>query len=377
MERSLGIIGGGQLGRMLTIAAKQMGFRVVVIDPTPGSPAGQVADKQIVADFQDASAILSLGKEVPLITFEIELANAEALSELVARGMCVYPSGETLMIIQDKWRQKEFLRKMGVPIAESVLVEETEEALLGALDRFRTPMVVKARFGGYDGRGNAVVRTPDEIPGALLKLEGRSLYAERHVVFVRELAVIAARSTSGEIAVYPSVETIQENNICHVVIAPAPVRDVRVLLLAQELAKEVMAHLNGVGVFGIEMFETADGEVLVNEIAPRVHNSGHFTIEGCKTSQFTQHIRAITGLPLGSPDMTVSVAVMINILGARSGKAQVSGLSAATKYPGVFVHLYGKHQVRPERKMGHVTALGENVQETTQRAKAARAAISI
>lgn len=377
MENSLGIIGGGQLGRMLAIAAKSMGFRVVIIDPTPASPAGQVADEQIVADFQDADAIMSLAERVSYVTFEIELANAQVLSELAARGIIVHPSGDTLAIIQDKLRQKEFLRKHGIPTAEYLRGEHDEVQLLAIFEQFGDAMMVKARFGGYDGRGNAVVRNPGDIRHALEKLTGRELYAERFINFSRELAVVAARDVRGQIALYTPVETIQQDNVCHMVIAPAPAQDPRVLRQAEEIAREVMRHLDGAGVFGIEMFETSDGQVLVNEIAPRVHNSGHFTIEGCRTSQFSQHVRAVAGFPLGDPGMTAPTAVMVNLFGTHNGLAEVRGLDRALRQSGVSVHIYGKQESRPGRKMGHVTAIGDDLQTTIQRAEAAQAAITI
>jgi len=377
MDNSLGIIGGGQLGRMLAIAAKSMGFRVVIIDPTPASPAGQVADEQIVADFQNTDAIMSLAEKVSYVTFEIELANAQVLSELAANGVNVHPSGDTLAIIQDKWRQKEFLRKYGIPTTESLLIEHDEPQLLAAFEQLGNNIVVKARFGGYDGRGNAVVRSPENIRGSLEKLMNRELYVERFVDFSRELAVVAARDIRGEIVLYTPVETVQRDNVCHMVIAPAPAQDPRVLRQAEEVAREVMAHLDGAGVFGIEMFETSDGQVLVNEIAPRVHNSGHFTIEGCRTSQFSQHVRAVVGFPLGDSGMITPTAVMVNLFGTRTGPAEAHGLDRALRQPGVSVHIYGKKESRPGRKMGHVTAIGDDVQETIQRATTAQVAITI
>lgn len=377
MENSIGIIGGGQLGRMLTFAAKQLGFYVVILDPTEKSPAGQVADEQIVADFKDEAAILSLAEKSSFVTFEIELTNAQVLSQIAERGVVVHPSGDTLSVIQDKWRQKEFLTSWGVPTVQSLLVQENnEESVMWAMKELGTPVVLKARFDAYDGRGNAVIKNRADIPIALEKLKGRQLYAEQYIPFERELAVIAARNTHGEITTYHVVETIQENNICHMVVAPARTTD-DVVYEATLLAVNVMQHLEGAGVFGIEMFETSDGKVLVNEIAPRVHNSGHFSLGACVTSQFEQHIRAITGMPLGDTRMVAPVAVMVNILGQRTGKAKIEGLTAAFEQQNVSVHIYGKGETRPERKMGHITAIGENVEETMRRAVKARKAISI
>lgn len=377
MSGSIGIVGGGQLGRMLTFAAKQMGFSVVVLDPTPQSPAGQVADEQIVADFTDEGAIRLLAEKVSFMTFEIELANADILADLVSKGVIVQPSPDTLSMIRDKWMQKVFLSDRGIPVPEFVLFDTDEQSLLhDILREFQGPVVLKARFGAYDGRGNAVIESEADIPGALAKLAGRQLYVERYIPFKQELAVIAARSTRGDIAIYPVVETIQKKNICHMVVVPARVNE-DVSFRATMLAQTVMSRLAGAGVFGIEMFQDQDDQVLVNEIAPRVHNSGHFSIEACTTSQFEQHIRAITGLPLGDTRMLVPAAVMVNILGTRSGDANVRGLAEALSYRATAVHIYGKAEVRPERKMGHITATGQDVESVIQKAVLARNAIEI
>jgi 5-(carboxyamino)imidazole ribonucleotide synthase len=375
MKNRIGIVGGGQLGRMMTIEAKQMGFVVTVLDPTPASPAGQVADHQIVADYKDAGAIRELAKRSDFMTFEIELANADILRELAAEGLQINPSADTLEIIKDKFRQKQFLRKAGIPVADFVAVASVED-IEQAGEEFGYPMLLKARFDAYDGRGNAVVGAPEDITLAIQKLEGRKLYVERWVPFVKELSVVIARNASGETAAYPVVETIHQNNICHTVLSPALV-DQSVIDAAKDLAERVMKQLQGAGVFGIEMFLTEDGEVLVNEIAPRVHNSGHHTIEANYTSQFGQHIRAITGLPLGRTDMMAPAAVMVNILGDRHGPAHVDGLSKALNIPQVAVHIYGKIETKPERKMGHITALGQTLDEARQRAEEARSNISI
>jgi 5-(carboxyamino)imidazole ribonucleotide synthase len=376
MENSIGIIGGGQLGRMLAFAAMQMGFRITVIDPTPNSPAGQVAHKQIVADFTDEDAIMSVAQKCRYVTFEIELANAKVLDALAERGVSVQPSPQTLSILQDKWRQKTFLSNCRIAIPRFELAHDNAELLLQALQKFGGPIVVKARFGAYDGRGNYVVRDKNDISGALEKLHGKSLYVEEFVPFKHELAVIAAKSIQGEVSLYPVVQTVQQNNICHLVIAPAPI-ETNVLDQAKELAQNAMEQLEGAGVFGIEMFETEDGQVLVNEIAPRVHNSGHFTIEACRTSQFEQHIRAITGMPLGSTKMLVPAAVMVNILGNRTGGARITGVTEALASEGTSIHIYGKEETRPERKMGHITVTAGNLEDAMQRAQCAREKIGI
>ncbi len=373
MKRRIGIVGGGQLGRMLGIAAKQLGFTVIVLDPNPDSPAGQVVDRQILGHYADPDAIRMLAAEVDYLTFEIEHTDAGVLEEIAER-IPVNPSPATLRIIQDKLAQKQFLEAAGLPIAESRPVE-THEDLLAAIDAFGLPLLLKARFDAYDGRGNALIREISEIDAALGKLAGRPVYCERFVPFLKELAVVAARSVDGQIAVYDVVETIHRNNICHMVLAPAEVVP-EVTEKAHQLAERVMERLEGAGVFAIEMFLTVAGDIVINEIAPRVHNSGHYTIEACVTSQFEQQIRAIIGMPLGSTEQHTR-AVMINLLGTRNGPAELCGLDGALAVSNVGVHIYGKAETRLERKMGHLTATGATLRIARERAELAHDRISI
>jgi 5-(carboxyamino)imidazole ribonucleotide synthase len=375
MNHRIGIIGGGQLGRMLAFAAKRLGYTVTVIDPTPQSPAGQVVDEQIVGDFKDEAAIRKLATKSDFITFEIELANSQILDELTKAGKQIHPSAKTLGLIKDKFEQKKFLHKAGIPVAEFKAVE-TKADIEKAAQKFGYPLLLKARFDAYDGRGNALIKKPGEIEAAMTKLAGRQLYVEKFVPFVKELAVMVARSTKGEIVSYPVVETLHKNNICHLVLVPAPV-DTKVIKKAQRLAKKVMQHLKGAGVFGIEMFLTKDNKVWINELAPRVHNSGHYTSEACITSQFEQHIRAIAGLPLGKTDLIVPAAAMINILGERQGAVEIKGLDNVLKIPNVTVHIYGKAETKLERKMGHITVLDQTLAKAVSRAKKARKALGI
>ncbi len=375
MKQRLGIVGGGQLGRMLGFAAKQLGFTVTVIDPTPYSPAGQVVDKQIVAAFADESAIHALAAESDFITFEVELANSSVLEELVRRGVQVNPSPKTLSIIKDKLLQKQFLLQAKLPVAKFMEVE-TAADIERAGKKFGYPLLVKARFDAYDGRGNVLVSKPQEIAGALEKLANRKLYVEQFVPFQKELAVMVARSMRGDIKTYPVVETVHKNNICHTVFVPARVPPV-IFRQAELLARKVMRKLSGAGVFGIELFLTDRNTILINEIAPRVHNSGHYTSEACVTSQFEQHVRAVTGLPLGSTKLVMPAAVMVNILGERQGVAEISGLREALSIPNVSVHVYGKAETKPERKMGHITALDTSIAKAYKHARRARKYISI
>ena len=422
MKKRIGIVGGGQLGRLIAIDAKRLGFTVNIIDPTPNSPAGQVADHQIVADYNDEKAIRELAKISDYLTFEIELANANVLNELAAKGLQINPSAETLSIIKDKLAQKHFLKKAKIPVADFMEIKSTSEPfirhsntgaglqpalkrseasyklapaykiindkdpgqarmtikaeILNVAKKFGYPFLLKARFDAYDGRGNALVKKESDIDKGLEKLRGRKLYVEKFIPFIKELAVMVGRNSKDEVISYPVVETVHKNNILHFLIAPARI-DKKIQTKAQQLAEKVMKQLQGAGIFGIEMFLTEDGKVFVNEIAPRVHNSGHYTIEANETSQFEQHARAITGMPFGPVKMKTPAAVMINILGERDGDAEPKGIEIAEKIPGVSVHIYGKLQTRKERKMGHITVVGKTVEECLRKAKRARKLITI
>lgn len=356
------------------MAAHKLGFRVVVLDPTENSPASQVADEQIIGSFKDKDKILELGKVSDFITFEIESANSDALEELVASGKVVHPSPQTLKIIKDKFAQKVFLQNAGVPTAEFAIIDSTESAHKQA-EIFGYPFLLKLRFDAYDGRGNFVVKDESSIVQAFDKLGAENLYAEKFFPFAKELAVISARGADGEIVTYPVVETIHQNNICHIVRSPARVPK-SVDASARALAEKVLSALGGVGVFAIEMFLGNDDEVVVNEIAPRVHNSGHHTIEAFTMSQFEAHIRAITGMPLVAPEATSHHAVMVNILGDRDGEALLHGDYKHTS-DDANVHIYGKMSTRNERKMGHITALGDTEEEAETKALEARKNINI
>lgn len=361
---TLGIAGGGQLGRMLSQAARGLGLRTVVLDPTPLSPAGQVADEQLVGDYTDAAMLEELGRKCDVLTYEIESVNAGALARLAAK-MPVHPTPASLATIKDKLKQKQFLADRGIPVAPF----SEDGTLLGY------PYILKARSGGFDGRGNAYVGSEAELRAAVEKLKNAPAYAEKVVHFEKELAIVAARTTDGDIRVFPLVETVHKDHICHMVLCPAPV-SAEVAKKAHDLAKRVLASFEGAGVFAIEMF-LAGGEVLVNEIAPRVHNSGHLTIEACRTSQFEQHVRAVAGLPLGDIELIAPAAVMVNILGERSGKAEAKGVKEAEALGGVYVHIYGKMETKPQRKMGHLTATAKSLAEAKAKAERARALISI
>lgn len=375
MKNRIGIVGGGQLGKMIALPAKSMGFTVTVVDPTPKSPAGQCVDQEITGGYGDAKATRELAKVSDFITVEIEHINTDTLAQLEKEGVPVNPSPKTIEIIKNKFAQKEFLTKAGVPVAPYTAVENKTD-ILAAAKKFAYPFLLKARFDAYDGRGNALIKNETDIDKALEKFGDRKLYVEQFVPFEKELAIMIARGSNGQIVPYPVVETIHKNNILHITIAPARV-DKKIADKARDFAIKTMKHLHGTGVFGIEMFLTKDHKVLINEIAPRVHNSGHFTIEACQTSQFEQHIRAITGLPLGKPDMVVPAAVMINILGERLGPVDVQGMDKVLAIEGAYIHIYGKKETKPERKMGHITLIGDKIEDVLARAIKARELVSI
>jgi phosphoribosylaminoimidazole carboxylase PurK protein len=355
---------------MLTEAALPLGFRVVVLDPGADCPAAQVGAEQIVAAWDDAAALRQLIKQADFITFETEHVDVAALSSATQ----VNPLPKTVGMIQDKYAQKQFLRDAGVAVAD--FVEITDEASARqALEDFGGKMLLKSRFGAYDGRGNAVVSKPADVASAMQTL-GDKLYAEAFVPFVKELAVMVARDTNGHVVTYPVTETVHERNICVETFTPGGISP-ELAKKAEEFAADVAKHLEGAGVFGIEMFLTAAGDILVNEIAPRVHNSGHYTIEACKTSQFEQHIRAISGMELGSTALKVPAAVMVNILGERDGPTEVKGLAEAQKIPGVTVHLYGKSPTKVDRKMGHITAVADTLETAREHAEQARKLIDV
>lgn len=371
---TIGIIGGGQLGRMLTIAAVPLDFSVIVVDPGANCPAAQVGAEQIQAELHDKIALHQLAERCDFITIEIEHVDAALLGEIAALGTPVNPAPLTIAMIQDKLQQKQFLHDAGIPVAPFSIINEQSSAET-AFSHYGQ-MIVKTRRGGYDGRGNIVVRQQDRIAVAIAEFAGQKLYAEKLIPFKKELAVMIARSTTGEVVTYPVAETIQERNICTEVLIPAPMDE----LLAQKatnVALTVAAHIEGAGVFGIEMFLTEDDNIIVNEIAPRVHNSGHYTTEACQTSQFEQHIRAITGLALGPTKLVAPAAVMINILGERNGEAEIIGLQEAASLPNTAVHIYGKSLTKIDRKMGHITVTGDTLNEARKHAKAARKALSI
>ena len=309
---------------------------------------------------------------------EIEHINTDKLFELQKEGMNVSPDPLTLKLIQDKYRQKNYLREKNpaIPISDYMEVKNSQE-LREAGKIYGYPLMLKSKTMAYDGRGNKVVKSQADIEDSIKALGGGQpnapeLYAEKWVEFTKELAVMVAKSSNGEIVSYPCVETIQKDNICHLVIAPAPISAL-ILSKAKLIAEDVANAFPGSGIFGVEMFLLKDGTVTFNEVAPRPHNSGHYTIEACNTSQFEQHIRCITGLPLGNADLKVGAAVMINIIGKGNGEqGMIDTLRVchdALLVPGATIHLYGKPECKQGRKMGHITLVGDDLSILLERTK--------
>ena len=365
--KTIGIIGGGQLARMTAYAAYRMGLEIAILDPEPDSPAGQIAHLKLVGSLNDVSKLEELARVSDLITLENEFVDAPLLKHLESIGECVFPTAYTVGLIQDKLLQKEVLEKNGIGVPHFMGVSSYED-IYRAGEQFGWPLLLKTRRNGYDGRGNVLIREPNDMLSAWKTLEGKSaLMVESFVPFIKELAVMVARSRNGEILTYPVVETVQKDHICHIVKVPAGV-DEDVSKMVATIARQAIEAVDGIGIFGIEIFFLEDKSVLINELAPRPHNSGHYTIEACITSQYENHLRAILGLPLGSPAMILTAAVMVNLLGVRDAVANVSGLEKALSIPGVNLHIYGKKLTRPGRKMGHVTALGQNIEEALDKA---------
>jgi len=355
MTKKLGIIGGGQLGMMITEAAKNLSehiSEITVLDPTENCPAAQAGAKQIVGDFKDEIAILKLAEQSDIITYEIESGNTDVLSKLKAE---IEPSPSTLGIIQDKLSQKTFLSENGLPVSQFYEITSLDD-LRKKIKDLGLPVLLKSRRDAYDGRGNFKITSSNEIEKAYQHFDGKSLMVEKFVNFKMEVSVIAARNTKGDITTYPLVENIHQNNILKMTIAPARVSD-DVINNAGEIAKKTMEVLKGAGVFGIEMFIDQDDKILINEIAPRVHNSGHHTLQSCKTSQFEQHLRAILGLELGSTDL-VHKTVMCNILGPDGFEGKYKPVEL--EKDGVYLKMYGKSVSKPQRKLGHFNIVDLN-----------------
>jgi 5-(carboxyamino)imidazole ribonucleotide synthase len=350
---TLGVVGGGQLGRMLAEAAGPLGVDVVVLDPTPDCPAAPLARDQIVAAFDDEAAVRDLAERADVLTFEIELADPDLLDRAGStEDVPVHPTPATLRTIQDKLVQKRALDDAGIPVPAFRPVDD-EADLREAMADLGAPVMLKAREGGYDGRGNLPVETPDAAAEALDAVGGAAM-AEALVDFERELSVIGVKGGEA-IRTFPAGENVHEAEILRETIAPARA-DTATRERAQAVAREVLELLDGRGVYGIELFETRSGEILVNEIAPRPHNSGHWTIEGATASQFEQHVRAVLGWPLARAECRCPT-VTTNLLGDVDSPrpARLTGVEDLLAAEGAHLHWYGKDEARPLRKLGHLT----------------------
>ncbi|MDS0221067.1 5-(carboxyamino)imidazole ribonucleotide synthase [Haloarcula sp. S1AR25-5A] len=367
---TVGVVGGGQLGRMLGEAAAPLGLELLVTDPTPDCPAAPVVRDQLVGDFDEEETLRELAERADYLTFEIELADPDVLERVAEEtGTPVHPDPETLRTIQDKLVQKRRLADAGVPVPAFRAVD-TAEDLREACEDLGYPAMLKARTGGYDGRGNVPVETPEDVEDAVDAIAGPAM-VEEMVDFERELAVMGCRGAD-ERDTFPVTETIHREEILRESVAPARASKA-VRERARDVAHDVLDVMDGRGVFGIELFETSDGEILLNEIAPRPHNSGHWTIEGCHTSQFEQHLRAVTGKPLGSTDQRFPT-VSTNILGdvAERQPAELEGEDDVLATPRAHLHWYGKREVYELRKMGHVTLTGADADDLLADARTLR-----
>jgi len=366
-EITLGIIGGGQLGKMMGLEARRMSINLVYLDPEINCPASTISDQMIVSDFKDEKAIIELAKKSDVLTYEIELANSSVLKGLESRGYVVYPASQVLYTIQNKIRQKKFLRdnRIQVPDFEEVISIEQAKKIC---KEFCYPLVLKACEDSYDGRGNFLIKSPSDVENGIQYFKGRRCMIEKFIHFSKEISVMVARNFQGQIVSFPVVQNIHINNILDTTIAPAAINST-VESEAKLIAEKVVHSLRGVGVFGIEMFLECN-KLLINEIAPRPHNSGHYSIEACSISQFEEHIRAILGLPLIKPRL-MTPAVMKNILGIPNyvGTYSFKGIDKALSIPGLKLHFYGKKFTKPQRKLGHFTITAEKIEEALSRAK--------
>lgn len=372
IEKKIGIIGGGQLGKMMIQEAKKMGFYITVLDPTLKCPAHTLVDEHIVANFDDETAIRLLASKSDVITYEFEHIGADILETLENEGVKVYPTAKSLKIIQNKYSQKSLLLKNNIPMPEFTSVE-TPNDIKNAGEKYGYPFLLKSCTGGYDGKGNFVIHNENEITEGFKTLGSGKipLMAEKFFPFTMEISVLACRGINGEIEVYPVAENIHHDNILFETRVPANISE-ETSKKAMELAKSVMEIFEGVGMFCVEMFVDKYGNVALNEVAPRPHNSGHYTIEACMTSQFEQHIRAVSGLPLGSSKL-IMPTVMRNLLGEEgfNGNATVEGADEALSIKGVYLHIYGKEKSVPKRKMGHLTIISDTLEEASEKAKKA------
>lgn len=363
--KRVGVIGGGQLAWMMADGAKKLGIELVVQTPNKSDPAVAIATETIIAAIDDAEATKALAEECEIVTFENEFVNLTALSILAERGACFRPSLEVLARILDKYDQCCYLQRIGLPVPQFIALDDSDVGAYSYAPLQKFPVVLKARRHGYDGQGTFIIKDAETLEQKLAAFKDKEpqpqFLLEEFVPFERELAVIAARSVTGEIAIYPIVETQQQEQVCRRVFVPADI-SAELVREIEAIARTFLESLQAVGIFGIELFLTPEGKVLVNEIAPRTHNSGHFTLDACEVSQFEQHLRAVCGLPLGNPALRSAGALMVNLLGyeTSSGRDYFAQRQQIAQIPQAYVRWYGKTASRPGRKLGHVTVLLNN-----------------
>lgn len=354
--KTIGIIGGGQLGRMMTLAAKEAGFRIIVLDPTNDCPCGQVADEQITAGYNDLQALEHLAKKCDVITFEFENIDYESLLSL-SKIANVPQGAEIIRITQDRIIEKTTLVASGVKVAPFEVIHSEAEMNKG-IQKLGFPCVLKTSRGGYDGKGQHVIKSAADINEAKRLLDHGACVLESWVEFKKEISVIISRNVKGDMECFPVGENIHVDNILHQTIVPARINE-HIENAAFQLAEKIAEHIELIGTLAVEMFLTADEQIFVNELAPRPHNSGHYSIEACDFSQFDQHIRAICNWPLKSPSLLKPV-VMVNILGQHVEKL-MEQIPLQSEWS---IHLYGKSQAKYQRKMGHITVLTDNIETT-------------
>jgi 5-(carboxyamino)imidazole ribonucleotide synthase len=367
---TLGVLGSGQLGRMFTIAARRLGYRVHTFSPDEDTPTGQVADAEVTASYDDLDTLRAFARRVDVVTFEFENVPADAIDAVEAFAP-VRPSAGALQVAQQRAREKAFLAERGFPTAPFQRASTLDE-LWNAVAAVGTPAIVKTAAFGYDGKGQHPVTTPADVEHIWNAVGHQEVIVEKRIALQAEISVVAARGLDGEVVQYPVFENRHRHHILDVTTAPAVVT-LAIARRAAEITAALLEELQYVGVLCVEFFQSTDGELLVNELAPRPHNSGHLTIDACVTSQFEQQVRAICGLPLGSPDL-LRPAAMANLLGELwlGGEPNWAG---ACRQPDVKLHLYGKIQARPGRKMGHLTSMGRTVEEAQDRVINARDAL--
>lgn len=371
-DASLGVLGGGQLGRMFTLAAHSMGYRVVVLDPDPHSPAGLIADQHIKADYRDRAALQMLGDECAAITTEFENIPADSL-EFLEQYCPVRPGADAVRIAQNRIHEKTFIQQHGLATAPFAAIYEAtdiDEVFAG----LTPPLLMKTASMGYDGKGQLPANTPDEARVAFSQMDDAPCIIEERVELEREISVVLARNINGETAIYPVAENRHENGILDTTIVPSAA-DASITATAIDMARQLAAAMNYCGVLAVEFFCTRQGELLINEIAPRPHNSGHFTVDACATSQFEQQVRMMCGLKPSNTQL-LSPVVMTNLTGDIWGDSDPAWQHVLNE-PGAHLHLYGKREARPGRKMGHINCLADEVDDALEITARIRAALNI